>query len=187
MRLNLARATALALATTLLAACGSDPAPTSAPTSSLRVQDAWVRATTGSDDTTMTGAFMTISNDGDQDVVLESAASPVAGMVQLHEMAMVDGAMVMQEVQGGITVEAGQTKSLEPGGYHVMLMNLDGELMPGSEVALTLVFSDGTSLELTAPVKTFTEEEGHYHEPDGSEPSTMPATPSPGDAEGMSP
>lgn len=56
-----------------------------------------------------------------------------------------------------------------PGGDHVMLMGLDGELAPGDEVDLVLEFSDGSQRELTVPVKEFTEEEGHYHAP-GTDP-----------------
>ncbi|WP_121258536.1 copper chaperone PCu(A)C [Nocardioides ferulae] len=160
---------ALALALTL-AACGDDdgdatPETTAAETGGIVVQDAWVRATEGSEDPSMTGAFMVLENDGEDDVDLVGAASPVSGMVELHEMAMVDGDMVMQQVDGGITITAGRGKVLEPGGYHVMLMGLTDPLAPGDEVELTLEFSDGSEQTLTAPVKEFTEEEGHYHEP----------------------
>jgi hypothetical protein len=41
----------------------------------------------------------------------------------------------------------------EPGGLHVMLIGLAEQLTPGSDVALTLVFDDGSRAELTAPVR----------------------------------
>ena len=129
------------------------------------VGDPWVRATVGSEDTSMSAAFMTLDNPADQDVALVGASSPVAGMVELHEMAMVDGTMAMQEVQDGIVLEAGRGKVLEPGGFYVMLMDLQTELAAGDEVDLTLEFSDGSVQEMTVVVKEFTEEEGHYHAP----------------------
>ena len=46
-----------------------------------------------------------------------------------------------------------------------MLMGVTTELAPGDEVDLALELSDGSTQELTVPVKEFTEEEGHYHEP----------------------
>lgn len=163
-----------------LAACGtSNAADTAAPAAgdpTVEVSDAWVRATVGTEDPSMTGAFMAIDNPGEDDVTLTGAASPVAGKVEIHEMAMVDGSMVMRKVEGGLTVEAGYGQVLMPGGNHVMLMGLTEELAAGDEVDLTLEFSDGSTEELTVPVKEFTEEEGHYHESDAphSHPSGMP-------------
>jgi copper(I)-binding protein len=166
-------ATALVL-TAALAACGEqsspDPAaaaasPTSAVTSTVVVGDPWVRATNGSEDPSMTGAFMTLDNPGTEPVTLVSASSSVARTTELHEMAMVDGAMSMQAVDDGIVLEAGRGKVLEPGGFHVMLMGLRDALAPGDEVDLSLVFSDGSTQDLVVPVKAFTEEEGHYHAP----------------------
>ncbi|MGV3563946.1 MAG: copper chaperone PCu(A)C [Nocardioides sp.] len=62
-------------------------------------------------------------------------------------MAMVDGATSMQAVDGGIVLEAGRGKVLEPGGFHVMLMGLRDTLAPGEEVDLSLVLSDGSTRE----------------------------------------
>ncbi len=167
---------ALALGLTLtLSACGSATSADATAASStpadvgIAVGDPWVRATEGTEDTSMTAAFMTLDNPSDQDVTLEGAESSVAGMVQLHEMTTVDGAMVMQEVPDGIPITAGRGKVLQPGGLHVMLMGLTESLAPGDEVDLTLRFSDGSTEELTVPVKEFTEEEGHYHSPGTAE------------------
>jgi periplasmic copper chaperone A len=154
----------------LLSSCGSSeeksaPPPTqaAATTPGVLVEDAWVRATVGSKDTTMTAAFMSLTNPGKTEIRLTSAVSPVAGMVQLHEMAMKDGKMVMQEKTGGIVVPVESHTHLKPSGDHVMLMNLKQPLKPGDEVPLTLKFSDGSTHDLTVPVKAFTEEEEHYH------------------------
>ena len=132
----------------------------------IEVHDVWVRATRGTEDPSMSAAFMVIDNDTDADVSLVSASSPAAGMAELHKMvAADDGSMMMQEADGGIAITAGRGKVLEPGGLHVMLMNVTDELAPGDEVELTLGFSDGSTQTLTAPVKAFTEEEDHYHSP----------------------
>jgi hypothetical protein len=175
---------ALALAF-LAGSCGTDDADdatasSASPTEKITIEDPWVRATKGTEDPSMTAAFMVIDNDGSEDVTLVGASSPVSDMVQLHEMAMVDGVMGMQEVDGGIVITAGRGKLLEPGGFHIMMMGLDTELAPGDEVELTLEFSDDTSEVLTVPVKEFTEEEGHYHSPGTAdhtdEPSSTPSS-----------
>ncbi|WP_145810853.1 copper chaperone PCu(A)C [Kribbella amoyensis] len=158
-----------AVALPLLVSCGSGEdktapaAETVAAKPTVIVEDAWVRATVGAKDTSMTAAFMSLTNPSGADIKLTSATSPVAGMVQLHEMAMRDGKMVMQEKAGGITVPKESHTHLKPSGDHVMLMQLGKALKPGDEVPLTLTFSDGTSHDLTVPVKNFTEEEEHYH------------------------
>lgn len=156
-----------------LGACGtdgeddraSDSAAQAEQASDITVADPWVRATTGAEDTTMTAAFMAIDNEGEKGATLVAASSPVTTMVELHEMVMVDGKSMMQEVDGGIEIEAGRGQLLQPGGLHIMLMGLDEELAAGDEVELTLEFDDGSTMDVTAPVKEFTEETEHYHAP----------------------
>jgi periplasmic copper chaperone A len=163
--MKLLTATMAAVLLVLLSSCGSSAATQEAAVStpSVLVEDAWVRATTGAKDTTMTAAFMSLTNPGNTDIKLTSATSPVAGVVQLHEMSMQDGKMAMQEKAGGITIPATSHTHLSPGGDHVMLMGLKQPLEPGDEVPLTLRFSDNTTHDLNVPVKSFTEEQEHYH------------------------
>lgn len=163
--LTLTLALVLALA---LAACGSTKDPTSSP-GSLEISAAWVRATAGTQDATMTGAFMEVANTTDVAVRLVGASSPAAGMAQVHTMVMEDGSMVMRELPEGLEVPAGSHVHLRPGGNHVMLMGLTAPLSAGEEITLTLRFSDGSEQVVTVPVKEFTEEEDHYH------PSTTPS------------
>jgi periplasmic copper chaperone A len=155
----------------LLAGCGEDSgadvAAKAAPVGEAEVEvtDGWVRATKGTEDPSMTGAFMSIENLSDVQVTLTGGSSDVAGMAEIHQMVMKDGAMVMQPIEGGLEIPAGQTTVLMPGGNHVMLMGLKSGLAPGDEVEVTLEFADGTTEDLTLPVKKFTEEEPHYHDP----------------------
>lgn len=164
----------IAIMAVVLAAAGCTAAPTPADPGDqpqLSVESPWVRTTSDAKDTTMTAAFLTVVNPGAEDVRLTSAECAVAGMVQLHEMVTVDGRKVMQEAKDGVVVPAGSHVHLTPGGYHIMLMQLSGPLAVGDQVELTLHFSDGSSLPVTAPVKEFVEEEDHYHSPEPS-PST---------------
>ena len=131
----------------------------------LSVEGAWVRTTTGAKDTSATAAYLRIVNPGDEDVKLTSAECEDAGVVQMHEMVMLDGKMIMQETTEGIPVPAGSRTHLAPGGFHIMLMMLNRTRAVGDRVSLTLHFSDGGSLQVTAPVKEFVEEEDRYHSP----------------------
>jgi copper(I)-binding protein len=96
--------------------------------------------------------FMVLRNAGDQDLALVSAESPASDVVELHTHTMDEGMMKMRKVEQ-IDLPAGETVTLEPGGLHVMLIGLKEQLVPGAEVTVTLGFSDGTSAELTAPVR----------------------------------
>ena len=75
-------------------------------------------------------------------------------MLELHETVENEtGEMVMRQIEGGFTIPAGGSLALEPGGNHIMLMDLTSPLMAGDEVTFTLTFADDTTYEVTAPVK----------------------------------
>jgi copper(I)-binding protein len=142
------------LALGALAGCGTGTATTGpSPTSSagVTVVDAWVK-TAGSG---MTAAFGTIVNSTDADVTVVSAASSISSMMELHEVVQIDGAPVMRPKRGGIVVPAHGRHALTPGGDHIMIMNLARPLTPGTEVAITLTFTDGKTLALTAVAKEY--------------------------------
>ena len=149
------------LAAAALAACS--PAQTAAP--AVLAADPWVRATVGTEMPEMTALFVNLTNPSEEDRMLVAAdCGDVAAKVELHEMVKADGQMVMQEAEGGLPVPAGEHAHLAPGGPHVMLMGLTGELAAGGEeIACTLEFDDGQTIELVAPVKEFTEEQDTYH------------------------
>ncbi|HRO38035.1 copper chaperone PCu(A)C [Thauera sp.] len=118
----------------------------------VTVAEPWVRATVPAQKAT--GAFMQLKSDADARLV--SAASPVAGVVELHEMLMDKDVMKMSPVSG-LDLPAGQGVELKPGGYHVMLMDLKQQVKVGDEVPLTLTIEnkDGSraTVELRAPVR----------------------------------
>jgi copper(I)-binding protein len=100
----------------------------------VTVKDAWVRATVAQQKAT--GAFMQLQSA--QDAKLISAQSPVAGLVEVHEMSMDGGVMKMRAVPS-LALPAGKAVDLKPGGYHVMLMDLKGQVKDGDTVPVTLV------------------------------------------------
>ncbi|WP_370246577.1 copper chaperone PCu(A)C [Nocardioides sp.] len=139
-----------ATGTTSTTDAAASDAPTSAPAAAVQLTDAYVKATTGG----MTAAFGTLVNTGDRDLSVVSATSSVAGLVELHEVvAAADGSMAMQPKEGGFVIPAGGTHELSPGGDHVMLMDLTGPLEPGTSVTVVLTLDDGSTLEVSAPVK----------------------------------
>lgn len=171
VRLLTAIAAAAALA---LSACGDDSDSTSDATPSgtaIEVTDVWARpspmvATAGA-------AYMLIRNNGSDDDALlaASVADDVAGAVELHQsravepdmggdmsgddMGTTDSTMApMMEMVAVDRIElpAGGTASLQPGGYHIMLLDLLAPLAEGDQLELTLSFEVAGEFVVTAVV-----------------------------------
>jgi copper(I)-binding protein len=100
----------------------------------VTVKDPWVRATVPA--AKASGAFMQLQSA--QDARLVAVRSSVAGMAEIHQMAMENNMMKMQPVDG-VDLPAGKTVELASGGYHIMLMQLKRQLKEGETVPLTLV------------------------------------------------
>lgn len=117
------------------------------------VKDAWIRGTVAQQKAT--GLFAHITSTGGGRLV--SASSPVAGVVEIHEMSMDGGVMKMRALSQGLELPAGKAVELKPGGFHVMLMDLKQQLKDGDAVAVTLVVEgkggQRETIELKAPVK----------------------------------
>lgn len=126
------------------------------------VEDAWVRATVPGQPST--GAFMRItSTEGGK---LLEATSPVAKLVQIHESKMHNDIMSMHAVDA-VELPAGQAVDIDPEGYHIMLMNLVGQVKEGDSVPLTLVIENAKgvkeSVEVKATARALTEMPMHDH------------------------
>lgn len=151
---------AAAVAILSLAGCAEDESQIQFE-GAIEVTNAYVRATDDMSEMMgmlMTGAFMDIKNNSDEDVTLVAGTAEVAGVVEIHEV--VDG--VMRKKEGGVMIPAGGTHTLKPGGDHVMLMDLSGQLEAGTEVRFTLEFSNGEVIEVLAPVKVVNLDQEHY-------------------------
>jgi len=103
----------------------------------VTVSEAWVRGTVAQQKAT--GAFMTIQ--ATQDSRLVGASSPAAGTVEVHEMSMSNDVMRMRQLES-LELPAGKPVKLMPGGYHLMLMQLQRPLAEGDKVPLTLDVED---------------------------------------------
>lgn len=140
-------------------AAASSTAAATGQAAHAQVSDAWIKGA----ESGMTGAFATVHNDGSDDITLTGFTTPASSMNQLHESTMGgDGAMHMNEKAGGFTVAAGQSHQFAPGQDHFMLMDLTGPLVTGSEVPITLQFSDGSSTTFTAQVRDFAGNQENY-------------------------
>jgi copper(I)-binding protein len=126
----------------------------------VTVGEPWVRATVAQQKAT--GAFMTLTSV--QGARLVAASSPV-GVVEVHEMKMVDDVMRMRQIDA-LELPAGKAVALSPGGYHLMLLDLKQPLKAGDKVPLTLEIEDAQKVRskvvVEAPVKPLNAAATHH-------------------------
>jgi len=102
----------------------------------VSVKDAWVRLPPPG--AKVVGAYLTL--EAKQAMTLTGAKSPAAASVELHTMSMHDGVMQMRQLPS-IALEAGKPVKLEPGGLHLMLIDLKQPLKAGDTVQIDLQLS----------------------------------------------
>jgi len=114
----------------------------------VKVQDAWARATVANQSST--GAYMKLTAPAATRLV--EVRSPVAGIIEVHEMKLEGDVMRMRAVDA-LPLPAGRTVELKPGGLHVMLMDLQAPVKAGDSLPLTLVFEGADGKRRTQDVK----------------------------------
>jgi copper(I)-binding protein len=115
----------------------------------LTVADAWVRATPPG--ATTAAAYLTLTNSGAAADRLLGATTSAARAVEIHTH-VVDGGLHRMVRVAELTLPAGEAVRLEPGGLHLMLVDLAAPLAAGTTVALSLRFASAATLELEVPV-----------------------------------
>jgi hypothetical protein len=162
------RLTVTALLVLSLSACGSDDG-------GVDVEGAWARPSAAGQ---TTGAvYFRLTSADDDRLLAATVPASVAGTAEVHEVVMADDAisgdatghdmsgddmgdmgdmgempMTMQELTDGLALPAGETITFEPGGYHVMLLDLVEPLDVGDEVEVTLDFETAADLTVVAEV-----------------------------------
>lgn len=114
----------------------------------VTIKNPWVRSTVPGQ--SATGAFMQLT--ARQDTNLIAVRSPVAGIVEVHEMRVDNGIMKMRSVDK-LPLPAGKTVELQSGGYHVMMMDLKRQIKTGDEIPLTIEFESSQGQRVTVDVK----------------------------------
>ena len=89
--------------------------------------------------------YATIQNTSTTPIRLLSADSTGYASVMLHQSLQHDGVERMQMVDA-MPIPAHGNAALAPGGYHLMLMQPQGTVIPGDVVPVRLHFSDGSTV-----------------------------------------
>jgi len=110
----------------------------------MELGELWVKSSDVSVVGGMSAVYGTLTNNSDKDITLIGGTTSVANIVEVHQMMMMDSEMKMQKIDGGLVIPAGQTVLLEPGGNHLMLMDLVSDVLAGDQITVTFRF-DGSA------------------------------------------
>lgn len=124
-----------------------------------QIDKPWVRASIAG--SSVSAAYMQIKSA--EPLKLVKVESPVAGLVEMHSMAVKNGVMEMRAVDA-IDIAANKTTELKSGGYHIMLMKLNKTIAAGDKIPLTLTFENKEKKSMKVMVEALAQQnEAHQH------------------------
>ena len=129
----------------------------------LSIEDAWVKEAPPG--VQVQAGYLKLENKSKSDLVLDKVESPDYEIVELHQTVFENDIARMQQ-QETITIEAKGNVELQPGGLHLMLIKSKERKKQGDEVSLNFHFTDGSVVNINAPVKKSTgaaTDHSHHH------------------------
>ena len=128
--------------------------PQSAPAAtlgSIEILRPWARPSM--DMPSRAAGFFGLTNKGAEPDRLVAAKSPAAEKIEIHAIKVVGGDVAMRPRDQGLVLPAGVTLTLQPRGYHLLLMGLAAPLKPGDRLAMTLIFEKAGSVDIELAVE----------------------------------
>lgn len=117
----------------------------------IAVEGSWARP---AGEGRMSAGYFLISNFDDVPDTLTGISSNIARYTEIHEsFESESGMMGMREISE-LVIPAQSTIAFEPGGLHIMFIQLTESLSDGQEIELTLHFSGKGDLLLLMPVRS---------------------------------
>lgn len=117
---------------------------------SIIIHDAWIRSAPSN--VKVMAAYMTITNTTNETRELRAVSSTLFNKVEIHRTEMHEDMMKMIP-QKHLNIPAGKSVNLEPGGYHLMLIDPASVPKEGEQVDMELHFDDGQILHIKVPVR----------------------------------
>jgi copper(I)-binding protein len=117
---------------------------------SIHIAQPWARATPKG---ASSGAgYMTITNNGTAADRVSCVSSDASAQCQIHSVSMEGGVMKMRPVEGGLEIKPGETITLTPGSFHMMLVDLKHPLEAGQMLKATLKFDNAGTVDVEYPI-----------------------------------
>ena len=116
----------------------------------LMISDAWSRVTAPG--AKVGGGYVTITNGGEQVERLLTVSADHSERAEIHSMSMQDDVMVMRPLDDALTIPAGETVHLEPGGLHLMFLQLNQPHVVNQPFDVTLTFENAGEIVVSFDV-----------------------------------
>lgn len=120
-------------------------------TNNITIENGYIRETIPG--TSISSAYMTISNHSDKAIVLKEITSEVSDRLELHTHQASNGIMRMRKLDR-IIIPANEQVVLQPSGLHIMIFDLDKRLKAQEEVKLNFQFLNNESQNIILPVRS---------------------------------
>jgi len=129
----------------------------------IEVTDSWGRETPPG--TSITALYMNIENTGAEDDTLRSVSSNISKSAEIHNTSVDENGVAKMEMLESVPVPARKSVRFEPGGMHIMLIELEKPLKSGDKVDIELVFEKAGRLNVQAEVVSIGDkaQEHHHH------------------------
>lgn len=133
-------------------AAANETAPTAATVAhvGLMAHEPWSRPLAPG--ATVAAGYMHLMNHTAQAETLVGARADGVGRIELHDMAEVDGVMQMRPIEGGVPLAVDGMAAFEPGGKHLMFIDVTRSWNEGDVVPVTLVFDSGNEVVVDVAV-----------------------------------
>lgn len=116
----------------------------------LSVEEAWAHPGAEGDNSAV---YLIIDNPLQQPDILSSAVTDIAEDVEIHKSMMDDAEMMTMERQELVQVDSRTRILFQPGGLHIMLINLRRDLKLGDAFNLILNFEEAGNIEIEVLVR----------------------------------
>jgi len=116
----------------------------------VKVENAWTRATTP--DNRTAAVYFTMRNTGQRQIDLIGVRTDRASIETLHQTTTDTKGVSRMSAKAELRIDPGDAVSFEPGGMHVMLIDVEKPLIEGEILPLRLKFYDGDDLTIDVPI-----------------------------------
>ncbi len=127
----------------------------------IQIQDPWVMA--APPNVKVLAAYMEVKNNGGKPRTLTGVSSPAFDQIGIHRSVMHENMVHMEQLKE-LTIPAHASAVLKPGGSHLMLTGAKQTLRSGDQVPMTLTFSNGEKIAVTANVRSGQTEDAKDHQ-----------------------
>src|SRR5258707_9166395 len=116
----------------------------------MKVHRPWARGSL--EMTERAGGFFVLTNAGREPDRLVGATSPAAEKIEIHAIKVMGGDIGMRPRDDGLGLPAGVKLTLQPRGYHLLLIGLRTPPIPGTSLPVTLVLAKSGSIGVALQV-----------------------------------